>query len=98
MDRALFLAMSGAKQNMQALQLRANNLANVSTTGFRADLAQARSMQAYGEGHPSRVFSMTERPGHNFAQGSVITTGRDLDVTIEAAVGYRYSITQGKKG
>ena len=72
MDRALFLAMSGAKQNMQALQLRANNLANVSTTGFRADLAQARSMQAYGEGMPTRVFSMTERPGHNFAQGSVV--------------------------
>ena len=69
MDRALFLAMSGAKQNMQALQLRANNLANVSTTGFRADLAQARSMQAYGDGLPTRVFSMTERPGHNFQQG-----------------------------
>ncbi|PMH40993.1 flagellar biosynthesis protein FlgF [Vibrio sp. 10N.286.49.B3] len=83
MDRALFLAMSGAKQNMQALQLRSNNLANVSTTGFRADLAQARSMQAYGDGLPTRVFSMTERPGQNFAQGSVITTGRDLDITIE---------------
>lgn len=66
MDRALFLAMSGAKQNMQAMQLRANNLANVSTTGFRSDLAQARSMQAYGEGMPSRVFSMTERPGITF--------------------------------
>jgi flagellar basal-body rod protein FlgF len=83
MDRTLYLAMSGAKQNMQALQLRSNNLANVSTTGFRADLAQARSMQAYGEGLPTRVFSMTERPGQNFAQGSVITTGRDLDVTIQ---------------
>ncbi len=83
MDRALYLAMSGAKQNMQALQLRANNLANVSTNGFRADLAQARSMQAYGEGLPTRVFSMTERPGHNFSQGSVITTGRDLDITVE---------------
>ncbi|MGR5543303.1 flagellar biosynthesis protein FlgF, partial [Vibrio campbellii] len=63
--------------------LRANNLANVSTTGFRADLAQARSMQAYGEGLPTRVFSMTERPGHSFNQGSVITTGRDLDVTVQ---------------
>ncbi|CAM3753891.1 Flagellar basal-body rod protein FlgF [Vibrio aerogenes CECT 7868] len=83
MDRALFLAMSGAKQNMQAMQLRANNLANVSTTGFRADLAQARSMQTYGDGFPTRVFSMTERPGHSFKQGSVITTGRDLDVTVE---------------
>lgn len=83
MDRALFLAMSGAKQNMQEMQLRANNLANVSTTGFRADLAQARSMQSYGDGLPTRVFNMTERPGNNFAQGSVMTTGRDLDVTIQ---------------
>lgn len=83
MDRALFLAMSGAKQNMQAMQLRANNLANVNTTGFRADLAQARSMQTYGDGFPTRVFSMTERPGNSFEQGSVITTGRDLDVTVQ---------------
>ncbi|MEZ8143478.1 MULTISPECIES: flagellar basal body rod protein FlgF [Enterovibrio] len=83
MDRALFLAMSGAKQDMQALQLRANNLANVSTTGFRADLEQARAMQAYGEGLPTRVFNMTERPGHSFAQGSTITTGRELDVAVK---------------
>lgn len=83
MDRALFLAMSGAKQDMQAMQLRANNLANVSTTGFRADLEQATAMQAYGQGLPTRVFNMTERPGYSFAQGPTITTGRDLDVAIK---------------
>ncbi|MGF1686022.1 flagellar basal-body rod protein FlgF [Photobacterium japonica] len=83
MDRALYLAMSGAKQDMYGMQVHANNLANVRTTGFRADLEQARSMQAYGEGLPSRVFAMTERPGQSFAQGSVMTTGRDLDVAIE---------------
>ena len=54
--------MSGAKQNMQAMQLRANNLANVSTTGFRADLAQARSMQAYGDGLPKPSVQYDERP------------------------------------
>ncbi|PSW19560.1 flagellar basal-body rod protein FlgF [Photobacterium sanctipauli] len=83
MDRALYLAMSGAKQDMYGMQLHANNLANVRTTGFRADLEQARSMQAYGEGLPSRVFAMTERPGQDFSQGAVMTTGRDLDVTVE---------------
>ncbi|MEJ2764172.1 flagellar basal-body rod protein FlgF [Photobacterium sp. MCCC 1A19761] len=83
MDRSLYLAMSGAKQDMYGLQLHANNLANVRTTGFRADLAQARSMQAYGEGLPTRVFSMTERPGQDMSQGSVMTTGRDLDVAVE---------------
>ncbi|ELE8120390.1 flagellar basal-body rod protein FlgF [Vibrio fluvialis] len=98
MDRALFLAMSGAKQNMQAMQLRANNLANVSTTGFRADLEQARSMQAYGDGLPSRVFSMTERPGHNFQQGSVISTGRDLDITVQGDGWIAVMDKTGKEG
>lgn len=98
MDRALYLAMSGAKQNMQALQLRANNLANVSTTGFRADLEQARSMQAYGEGLPTRVFSMTERPGYNFEQGSVVTTGRDLDVTVQGDGWISVLDNAGKEG
>lgn len=98
MDRALFLAMSGAKQNMQAMQLRANNLANVSTTGFRADLEQARSMQAYGDGLPSRVFSMTERPGHSFQQGSVITTGRDLDITVQGDGWIAVMDKTGKEG
>ena len=83
MDRALFLAMSGAKQDMQGMRVHANNLANVSTTGFRADLQQARSMQVFGEGTPSRVFTMAERTGNDFAQGSVINTGRDLDVAIQ---------------
>ncbi|MBA6326947.1 flagellar basal-body rod protein FlgF [Colwellia sp. MB02u-6] len=83
MDKMLYIAMSGAKQNMQALSVNANNLANAKTTGFKADLANARSMQAFGEGMPSRVFSMTERAGQNFDTGALLTTGRDLDIAIQ---------------
>jgi len=82
MDKLLYIAMSGAKQNMQALSINANNLANAKTTGFKADLAQARSMQAFGEGQPTRVFAMTERASQNFDSGSLITTGRSLDLAI----------------
>ncbi|MCH2057765.1 MAG: flagellar basal-body rod protein FlgF [Thalassotalea sp.] len=83
MDKMLYIAMSGAKQNMHALSVNANNLANAKTTGFKADLAQARTMQAFGEGMPTRIFSMTERASQNFDSGSLITTGRDLDVAIQ---------------
>ncbi|REL26026.1 flagellar basal-body rod protein FlgF [Thalassotalea euphylliae] len=83
MDKMLYIAMSGAKQNMHALAVTANNLANAKTTGFKADLAQARTMQAFGEGLPTRVFSMTERASQNFGGGSMLTTGRDLDVAIQ---------------
>ena len=95
MDKLLYIAMSGAKQNMQALSINANNLANAKTTGFKADLAQARSMQAFGEGQPSRVFSMTERASQNFDSGSILHTGRSLDVAIE---GKGFFAVQGEDG
>ncbi len=83
MDHALYVAMTGAKENLNSLAIRGNNIANASTIGFKADFEQARAMQAYGEGHPTRVFSLTERPGHNMSSGAISTTGRDLDVAIK---------------
>jgi len=75
--------MSGAKENLNATALRANNLANAKTTGFKADIEQARSMQAFGEGMASRVFSLTERPSQDFSSGPLMATARDLDVAIQ---------------
>ncbi|GGJ80558.1 flagellar basal-body rod protein FlgF [Pseudomonas matsuisoli] len=83
MDKMLFVAMSGASQNQKALAAHANNLANVSTTGFRRDFEQARSMQVFGDTNPSRVYSMSERPATDFTPGALQQTGRDLDVAIE---------------
>lgn len=42
MDKMLYVAMTGASQNARAQQAHANNLANISTTGFRRDFEQAR--------------------------------------------------------
>src|SRR5690606_38330751 len=82
MDRLLYIAMSGAKENMNGISIKANNLANTGTTGFKADLEQARAMQAFGEGLPSRVFSLTERPGQNFDDGALLITERELDIAV----------------
>lgn len=78
----VYIAASGAKQSLMGLALKANNLANANTTGFKADFAQARSMQAFGEGLPSRVFSMEERPGSNMTSGGIQQTGRELDIAM----------------
>lgn len=83
MDKSLYLAMSGAKQTMLAQSVHSNNLANANTTGFKADLAQARSMQVFGEHHPSRVYALTERPSTQLYSGSMQSTGRDLDIAIK---------------
>ncbi|MDH3354512.1 MAG: flagellar basal-body rod protein FlgF [Chromatiales bacterium] len=83
MDKMLYLAMTGAKQTMVAQQINSNNLANVSTPAFKADLEQFRSMQVEGEGFPSRTYAMVENPGIDTTPGPINTTGRDLDVAIK---------------
>lgn len=82
MDRMLYLSMTGASQIMQAQAITTNNLANVSTTGFKADLAQFRSMPVFGAGMPSRVYAMTERPATDLSSGAHNHTGRELDMAV----------------
>jgi flagellar basal-body rod protein FlgF len=48
MDRMIYLSMSGAKATMQRQETLANNLANVSTVGFRAELAAFRAVPVQG--------------------------------------------------
>jgi flagellar basal-body rod protein FlgF len=81
-DKLIYVAMTGAAHIDRAQTLHANNLANVGTTGFRADFAQARSVQLYGEGYNSRVYALAEQPGSDFKQGAFVQTGRDLDTAI----------------
>lgn len=84
MDRALYIAMTGAKNNMLAQTNHANNLANVSTAGFKADMAQARSMPVYfGEGLPTRAYAMAESPATDYSHGPLMETGRNLDIAVE---------------
>jgi flagellar basal-body rod protein FlgF len=82
MDKYLYLAMGGASQAMLAQQTNANNLANVSTVGFKATLDHFQAQPVYGPGHPDRVYTSDQLAGSNFQHGAVMTTGRDLDITI----------------
>ncbi len=83
MDKSLYIAMTGAKENMLAQQINANNLANANTTGFKRDFAVARSMAVEGSYYPSRVYAVTENPGTDMASGPLEKTGRALDVAVK---------------
>jgi len=85
MDKFLYISMSGAKESMNAVAIHSNNIANARTTAFKSSYEQARSMQVFGEGLATRVFSLTESPGQNFESGLLRTTGRDLDVSIQGS-------------
>ncbi|WP_284620191.1 flagellar basal-body rod protein FlgF [Aquabacterium humicola] len=83
MDRMIYLAMSGAKATMQRQDIVAHNLANASTTGFRAELQAFRAVPVVGEGASTRVFALESTPGYNAAPGPVQSTGRALDVAMK---------------
>jgi flagellar basal-body rod protein FlgF len=97
MDKLLYIATSGANQDLIGTSVRANNLANSQTTGFRAQLEQARSMPVYGEGLPTRVFAMTESPANNYESGPLQQTGRDLDVAIQGDGWFAVQDAQGQE-
>nr|WP_255263568.1 flagellar basal body rod protein FlgF [Pseudomonas aegrilactucae] len=78
----LYVAMTGASQNALAQRAHANNLANISTSGFQRDLEQARSMPVFGDSFPARAYAMTERPATDFRPGALQETGRDMDIAI----------------
>ena len=83
MDRLLYVAMTGASQTMLAQAANSHNLANASTTGFRADLSAFRAMPVFGPGAPSRVYAMAERPGVDMSYGTLVSTGNDLDLAVK---------------
>ena len=83
MDRMIYLSMSGAKAAMQRQDVLANNLANVSTVGFRAELAAFRAVPVEGSGASTRVYALESTVGANHQPGAVQATGRNLDVALK---------------
>lgn len=97
MDKFLYIAMTGAKEALNAQQLRSNNLANASTPGFKADFQQYRAMSVFGEHYPSRAYAMSERPGTDQSAGSYMETARDLDLAIKGEGWFAVQMPDGSE-
>jgi flagellar basal-body rod protein FlgF len=78
----LYVAMTGAKETLRAQAVNNHNLANVSTTGFRADLAAFQSRAVDGSGFASRVYATNASIGWDNTSGALLSTGRDLDIAV----------------
>lgn len=82
MDRLVYTALSGLKGQMDAQATIANNIANASTIGFRADRVNFERLMIKGDGHNSRLPSAETVVDMDRRAGTVVQTGRDLDVAI----------------
>ncbi|MEJ2896971.1 flagellar basal body rod protein FlgF [Bordetella avium] len=89
MDRVIYTAMNGAARTAEHQSVLSNNLANVSTPGFREQLAMYRSVPVNdGTSLPTRVATAATTPGSNFAMGVMQSTGRELDVALSSGQGW----------
>ena len=82
MDKLLYVAMSGAKETLRAQAANNHNLANASTTGFKADLSAFQARAVSGPGYASRVYAQDNVVGWDSSVGSQQQTGNALDVSV----------------
>ena len=97
MDRLVYTAMSGAKHILEQQASNANNLANVSTTGFRAQIDTFRAVAVQGEGLPTRAFVVDATVGADFTPAALQQTGRNLDVAVSGAGWFAVTAADGSK-
>ncbi|MEW6413949.1 MAG: flagellar basal-body rod protein FlgF [Pseudomonadota bacterium] len=85
MDRLIYTAMTGAKHILAQQATTSHNLANATTTGFRAQVDQFRAVPVQGAPLPTRAFVVDSTTGSDFRAGAIQHTGRDLDVAVQGA-------------
>ncbi|BCB26713.1 flagellar basal-body rod protein FlgF [Sulfurimicrobium lacus] len=83
MDRLIYIAMTGAKHTLWQQASTAHNLANVTTTGYRAETNAFRALPVFGEGAKTRAFVVDSTTGADFSSGVIQHTGRDLDMAVQ---------------
>jgi flagellar basal-body rod protein FlgF len=89
MDALTAIAASGMRSRTETLELVANNLANASTPGYKADGESydlyfgESAWQGYLEDRPNAAeMPMVERNWSDFSQGTLLTTGNMSDLAL----------------
>jgi len=83
MDRIIYTAAGGAARVLEHQGVVSNNLANVSTAGFREELAMYRAVPLQGHNSlPTRVSTVTASTASSFQPGTLAETGHALDLAI----------------
>ncbi|HEX7972469.1 MAG TPA: flagellar basal-body rod protein FlgF [Thiobacillus sp.] len=83
MDHLIYTAMTGATHTLEQQATTSHNLANATTTGFRAQIDQFRAVPVQGAILPTRAFVVDSTTGSDFRSGVIQQTGRELDVAVQ---------------
>jgi flagellar basal-body rod protein FlgF len=95
MDRMIYTAMTGAKHILEQQATNSHNLANATSTGFKAQVDSFRAVPVISSGLPTRAFVVDATVGADFKPGPIQSTGRDLDVAVQ---GQGWFVVQRENG
>ncbi|MBW8307822.1 MAG: flagellar basal-body rod protein FlgF [Thiobacillus sp.] len=98
MDRLIYTAMSGAKHILEQQATVSHNLANATTTGFRAQIDQFRAVPIQGAILATRAFVVDSTTGSDFRGGAIQHTGRELDVAVQGDGWIAVQAADGSEG
>jgi flagellar basal-body rod protein FlgF len=102
MDRLIYTAMTGAAQTMGRQAAVAHNLANVTSTGYRAEEHRLRAVPVQSANVPSplatRAFVVDASVSSDFTPGPMQYTGRPLDVAIDGKGWLAVTLPDGSEG
>jgi flagellar basal-body rod protein FlgF len=82
MDKMIHINLKAMQGIMNRQTAIANNMANADTTGFRAEIVNARALYVQGEGLASRASTSEAVVGADMHAGTVENTGGALDVAL----------------
>ena len=86
MNYGLYSIFLGMRSRQNTLEAQANNIANASTVGFKAERIAYSSVEAAAKGTSDKqrlVGGVSTTSGVDFTEGARQQTGRDLDIAID---------------
>ncbi len=98
MDRMIFTAMTGAQHILDQQATNSHNLANATSTGFKAQIDTFRAVPIDGPGMDTRTMVVSATSGADFTPGAIQQTGRSLDVAVEGKGWFCVQRADGSEG
>ncbi len=97
MDRLIYVGMTAAKHTMAQLAAISQNLANINTTGYKADINVFSAVPVNGPGNPTREFVVNSVAGADTSFGTIQKTGNPLDLAVNGEGWFTVKLPDGSE-
>jgi flagellar basal-body rod protein FlgF len=81
-DKVIYTAMTAAKELQLRQAVNANNISNMSSSGFKKEIVATRALHSTGAGTSLRVHALTHVAGIDSTEGQIKMTGQANDLTV----------------